>query len=192
MLRAAVSAMLVTACAAEYINPRPSWMRKADFARWLVHESNWTIVAAPTKLYNGTAFPNMMATSDSESRDSCTGVPYLYFAAASTMWQDINENPRVTLGFFETGLGDQYCVPSAVHDPEDPQCAKVHIVGDLKVIDASEGPAKLFWRHPAMKMWPKDHGWMVAQLDIVSVDILNFYGGLGHVPVADYLAAKCK
>jgi len=186
-------AALAAVASGAYINPRPKYTEQATFARWLVHESNWTTAATTSVLYNGTAFANMMSTSDSKSFDTCDGTPFLYFASVSTIFADVAANPRVSLGFFEAGLNDAMCVPGAVHDPEDPLCAKVHIVGDLKLINDTSAVEKYFYfRHPAMKNWPAEHGWSVWGIDIVSIDLLDFYGGLAHISVADYMKASCK
>eukprot|EP01064_Diplonema_japonicum_P006028 TRINITY_DN139_c0_g1_i1.p2 TRINITY_DN139_c0_g1~~TRINITY_DN139_c0_g1_i1.p2 ORF type:complete len:210 (+),score=61.37 TRINITY_DN139_c0_g1_i1:45-632(+) len=178
-----------------YINPRPPFTHKADFARWLVHESNWTILATSSIAYDSVAYPNLLAVSDGTSWTDCSGKLYLYFTELSTIWRDIQKRNNVTLGFYEVGEKDVYCTPGATYDPEDPNCAKVHFVGSLDIIsNVTAGPIPekyLFWRHPAMANWPKDHNWMTATLDIQKIDILDFYGNIQPLALSDYWAATC-
>ena len=40
----------------------------------------------------------------------------------------------VTFGFFEAGNStDKFCTAGPEYDPEDPNCAKLHVTGDLEV-----------------------------------------------------------
>lgn len=52
---------------------RPPWAEKARMARWLVHESNYTVLASTSSHLHGAPFPNLLATSDGSSMDDCTG-----------------------------------------------------------------------------------------------------------------------
>lgn len=198
-MKTAVLLAAFAAVASAYINPRPQFLERAKFARWLVHESNWTVVATTSQQYGGAAFPNLMAVSDGTSWDDCSGQVYIYYTNISTMRDDIVANNTVTLGFFEAGEDDKYCVPSTGiigHDPEDPNCAKVHMVGTVRTISnvtASDIAKKyMFWRHPAMAKWPAGHAWLTATLDIERIDIIDFYGPAHSLTPKDYLAANCK
>merc|ERR1711907_243746 len=177
--------------AAQYKSARPAWQEKARFARWLVHESNFSVVASSRAAAPHVAFPNVVSMSDGSSYGNCTGHIYLYFASMFTMFNDIQRDPTVTVGVFEAGNStvDQFCVPSQTYDPEDPNCAKVHLTGKLRqVANTSTAPGKamaqelIYWRHPAASFWPSSHGWLVHTLDIERIDVLDFYGGAAVVP----------
>ena len=81
--------------------PRPPWAEKARFARWLVHESNYTVLASRSAHLGGAPFPNLLATSDGRGWDDCTGQVYMYFGQMMSVYEDIQKSPTVTLGFFE-------------------------------------------------------------------------------------------
>lgn len=123
----------------------------------------------------------------------------MYFAELMTLWKDIQTHPKVTLGFFEAGNmtagGDPLCLPSADHDPEDPQCAKVHMTGTLRVLSnvsaSPEAKKMMFWRHPMMASWPAEHVWLTVAFDIETIDVLDFYGGAAPVSPQDYYKATC-
>jgi len=40
-----------------------------------------------------------------------------------------------------------------------------------------------------MSSWPSDHGWFFAKLDIESVLVLDFFGGVKEVTPEEYFAA---
>lgn len=52
---------------------RPPWAEKARMARWLVHESNYTVLASTSSHLHGAPFPNVLATSDGSGWGDCTG-----------------------------------------------------------------------------------------------------------------------
>eukprot|EP00947_MAST-08B_sp_MAST-8B-sp1_P001359 g1359.t1 len=175
---------------------------QAEFARWLVHESNFTIVASSRAAAPHLPFPNLVASSDGTSMANCSGHVYVFFASMMTLHDDIQRDPRVTLGFFEAGNAtagtDPYCLPSPDYDPEDPNCAKVHMAGKLRLVGDTSTPAGkamakslVYWRHPAAVNWPSNHGWGIYTLDIDTIDVLNFYGGAASVTPEDYYKAAC-
>ena len=175
-------------------NPRPSYKDKPTFARWLAHETNWTMVATDSQMHGGIPYANLMAVSDGTGPQECTGHVYFYYTSMSTMAKDLAANSTVSLGLFEEGMDDRYCVPNKVYDPEDPNCAKMHLVGKVRTVGNGPQMAEkyLFWRHPAMKNWPAGHDWVTATLDLERVDLLDFYGGLTSISAKDYYAADCK
>eukprot|EP01061_Rhynchopus_euleeides_P045993 TRINITY_DN8552_c0_g2_i1.p1 TRINITY_DN8552_c0_g2~~TRINITY_DN8552_c0_g2_i1.p1 ORF type:complete len:215 (+),score=86.91 TRINITY_DN8552_c0_g2_i1:53-646(+) len=190
-----VTLLGLAACAlADPWYPRPNYLRRATFARWLVHESNSTIVATSSQQYSNIAYPNLMATSDGTGPQDCTGEVYIYVANISTIVADIRANPRVTFGFFETVENDKYCT-GPQYDEEDPNCGKVHLTGTAEIVaqsgDLSVAEKYLFWRHPAMASWPGEHGWLTISLNIETVDVLDFYGSQVHLTVDEYKKATC-
>ena len=196
MLSSVLGLLLLVCSSNAYINPRPQFLEHTRFTRWLVHESNWTVLATTSQMYGGVAFPNLMAVSDGTSWENCTGHIYFYFTQLSTVEADLLANSTVTMGFYEVGEKDHFCVPGPKYDPEDPNCAKAHIVGNVRTIsNVTAGPEAqkyLFWRHPAMATWPKGHNWITVTLDIKKIDLLDFYGGLVNIDVADYYKSDCK
>jgi hypothetical protein len=65
----------------------------------------------------------------------------------------------------------------------------------LEIVPDDETPVLarrfLFWRHPAMQTWPKNHKWMVGRLKPKVLDLLDFYGGAAHISLEDYWNADC-
>ena len=41
-----------------------------------------------------------------------------------------------------------------------------------------------------MASWPEDHGWFFCKLDIINIQLLNFYGGPISVSTEEYFAAE--
>ena len=152
-------------------------------------------MATSSQQYDNIAYPNLLAVSDGTGPHNCTGEVYVYITSQSTMVADIQANPRVTFGFYETGEDDKYCVSGDKYDPEDPNCAKAHLTGTAQIL--ANGTTEiaeefLFWRHPAMKTWPAGHNWLTVSLKIETVDLLDFYGAQSHISLDDYLKASCK
>jgi hypothetical protein len=185
------------AATAGALAPRPHFQAKARFARWLVHESGFAVVASRSAHLGGTPFPHLLSVSDGRGPQDCAGAVHMYIADMMPLTEDLRANDTVTVGFYEAAANgtDPYCVPGPRHDPQDPTCAKLHVTGALQVLNASasaDAAAQfLFWRHPAMRHWPATHNWHVAVLRPQRLELLDFYGGAAVVPVSDYWAAPC-
>merc|ERR1712159_811535 len=99
--RTALVACLLSAAIVAFAAPssrpgapsRPPWAEKARMARWLVHESNYTVLASISSHLHGAPFPNVLATSDGSGWGDCTGKVYMYFAELMTLWKDIQTHP---------------------------------------------------------------------------------------------------
>ena len=50
--------------------------------------------------------------------------------------------------------------------------------------------AKMFYLHPAMRDWPDDHMFYLAEFKIESVWLVDYFGGAYTVPLNDYFAGK--
>jgi len=99
---------------------------------------------------------------------------------------------------------------------QDPTCAKVSITGRMRPVPEDDWPLAeriLFSRHPKMRSWPADHGfvacallampnqsqllkaraqqlhlWRRYELHPEEVRLLDYYGGAQIVPVSEYYA----
>ncbi|KAJ9458782.1 hypothetical protein DIPPA_24405 [Diplonema papillatum] len=195
MMMKLVLALAAATCVSGYIYPRPNPFDKPKFARWLVHESNWTILATSATTYGNVAFPNLLSTSDGANWTDCTGHVYIYYTSLSTIHADLQVNDNVTFGFYEVGEKDFPCNDGQHFDAEDPNCGKLHLVGRVKNFANATGHEMaekyLFWRHPAMPTWPKDHAWITATVEITSIDLLSMYGPAIPISPEDYYASSC-
>jgi len=160
---------------------RPSPHKKPSFARYMVRNGDYGIVSASSGIYNQ-AFGTLVSFADGS-----TGTPYFYIAEMSTTWKNIQHDSTISFTFSEAQ--SDYC---ELHDldPMDPPCARIMLTGKaMKVTDEKElafAENVLFTKHPAMKKWPKGHGWHFMALRLTSVNLLSWYGGISHVKVNDY------
>ena len=107
----------------------------------------------------------------------------------------------------------EYCDSNNL-DPEDPRCAHVIFTGRMQVVrtrsynsymgsnsyieifqvkanSTEEAFARnaLFKRHPEMSTWPDSHGWFFAKMNMTSIIVLDYFGGVKPVAVKDYFNA---
>ena len=50
----------------------------------------------------------------------------------------------------------------------------------------------LFKRHPEMSSWPDDHGWFFAKMNMSSILVLDYFGGVKTVTLKDYFNADIR
>ncbi|KAL2552396.1 protein CREG1-like [Forsythia ovata] len=86
-------------------------------------------------------------------------------------------------------------VVSFSDDPENPTCAKITLIGKLKLLDGDSEEAEfaqtaLFTKHPEMKGWPKSHKFQIFKLDIENIFMINWFGGPKPLTVDQYLQTK--
>jgi hypothetical protein len=109
---------------------------------------------------------------------------------------------RASLSLSEAALlGDQGFVwrqkckiGSGLGDPENPPCARLVLTGTLSKVAAAsdeEGSARaaLLKKHPSFAMYPKDHGFYVAKMDIETLWLIDMYGGAKIVSPGEYFGA---
>jgi len=120
------------------------------------------------------------------------GTPYFYLSLMDTPIKDLQGDSRCTLSLSEAAIDCQ----TLQLDPEDPRCLRLTISGLMvNTSDKDEearAKAALFKMHPSMESWPADHQWIVTKLQIQHILLLDFYGGLAHVPLANYSAVTQK
>lgn len=175
---------------------RPVWTEKAKVARWLVHNSDYSIASSrcsvlrPGCAFVGQPFGNVMSVSDGLGLGHSTGIVYTYLPDLDASTQDILTDPRITLTFSEKALGT--CNSTA----ENPPCARLTIAGNLTQVpeaQTEEALRFLFSRHPEMSSWSSAHAfkpyWMSKE-DITTFFFIDFYGGAVDFEVSDYLAAN--
>ena len=64
----------------------------------------------------------------------------------------------------------------------------------VKANSTEEAFAKdaLFKRHPEMSSWPDDHGWFFAKMNMSSILVLDYFGGVKTVTLKDYFNADIR
>ena len=99
------------------------------YARYLVHEANWTSMAtiASRDPIVGDPFANVFSMSDGWGEWS-TGVPYIYNMPLELSAMDLEQNPRASLGISLTQTG--YCREQGWND-QDPRCGHVILTGNM-------------------------------------------------------------
>lgn len=171
----------------------PPHDQKALTARYVVHVSNWGVVATISvqSEISGLPYANVFSFADGVLGNSSYGTPFFFMTPMDVSAQDIAQNPAVTLVASEAQ--SDICDKKQL-DPESPVCARVMLTGIMERItneeDVSFARHILFTRHPAMSSWPKSHQWFFAKLIIKQIQLLDFYGGITNVPLEDYFAAK--
>jgi Pyridoxamine 5'-phosphate oxidase len=78
-------------------------------------------------------------------------------------------------------------------DPESPLCARLTLTGVLEPIASSNDAFNdiqdaIFQRHPQMSNWPIDHHWVIFQLRIQDIWLIDYFGGASIISPRDYFA----
>jgi len=165
----------------------------AKMARYVLHSSNWTSVASIStrKEIAGYPFSNVFSVSDGANLKEASGIPYFYLSRLEMTVQDWQKNNQASMSV--SLAQGEYCDANNL-DPEDPRCAHVIFTGRVQVVKANsteEAFARnaLFKRHPEMSSWPDDHGWFFAKMNMTSIIVLDYFGGVKPVAVKDYFNA---
>lgn len=102
------------------IAPRPSADDGPRFARWIVSQSSWGVLA--TLGQDNSPFSNIISFADGD-----TGTPYFYISPTmDPTGMDAVRDSRASFALSEAILG--FC-PDA--DPQSPKCAKVTLSGNV-------------------------------------------------------------
>ena len=137
-----------------------------------------------------------------------TGTPYIYGTFEDQTFKDMLKNPAVSLSLSENAISStcggsslKSCVVSSsgMGDPESPVCARLVLSGVLVIVDSKKNQEEykmaieaLFQRHPSMAKWPRDHGWVVAKLDVQDIWFIDFFGGASILDVDTYKAVNLE
>merc|ERR1719265_20030 len=78
------------------VKPQPSFLKKADTARWLVHEATWGTFATTSVHLKGLPFANPVSIADGTD-DDATGTPFFCVSPLDASMQDIAKNPAFLL-----------------------------------------------------------------------------------------------
>jgi len=175
-----------------YLTPPEPW-QAALMARYIIHKCDWVSFATISTLESVKGYPYVTLKSMSDGPvNNGTGIPYLYMTEMDVSGKDITVNNNCTI--MATLAETDYCNQEDF-DPQDPRCAKLIISGKLIQVDNATHEYNfahdaLFTRHPAMKWWPKDHDFYVAKVELEQIAVLDYFGGMKHVSIKDYLNAN--
>lgn len=185
---------------------RPSLWEKEALARWMVHSLDWGVLTTISSRLPGVKpFGNVYSFVDGQCSNS-TGTPYFYGTYLDQSFQDIRENPSVSLTLSEASLpsvcggkASKSCsiTGSNLGDPENPVCARLTLTGTLEQVpfeseEYAMAQQAFFERHPQMEYWPQDHHWIIAKLEIADIWLINYFGGAKILPVDAYYGAKLE
>ncbi|KAL0350965.1 UNVERIFIED_CONTAM: hypothetical protein Sradi_4245700 [Sesamum radiatum] len=152
--------------------PRPD---NAAASRWLVSQSSWGVLNTISSDWGGAPFGFFISffwrpTQDNdllmyekcESLQECgfiqrwltgqgKGIPYFYLTALDPTASNALKDQRSSFTISEYNLGT-----CGKKDPENPSCAKITLVGKLKLLEGTSKEAEfaqtaLFTKHPEMK-----------------------------------------
>ncbi|KDR19714.1 protein CREG1 [Zootermopsis nevadensis] len=167
----------------------PPHSEVAKMARYIVHNSEWALVAYKSQQLVTNEFPmgTVLSVSDGPL-GSGNGTPYVYVSELEDAIQDTDKDSRCSLTM--TLAEGSYCKEKKL-DPQYPTCPQVTLVGRIERVkngttEEAFAQEALFSRHPSMKTWPKDHNFFFMKLSIERVMIVDYFGGPIYVDVDDY------
>ncbi|XP_076233719.1 cellular Repressor of E1A-stimulated Genes [Calliopsis andreniformis] len=162
----------------------------ALMARYIVNQADWASVGTISTRKDIESYPAVTLVSFTDGLlGNGTGVPYMYLTPLDFTAQDLAKDNRVSL-LLTLAQGD-YC-KSKQWDPMDPRCARVLMSGKMKALRNESAELDLakklfFERHPKLVNMPPNHHFYFAKLKIMSIVVLDTFGGPKYVSVKDYL-----
>lgn len=168
--------------------PPPEWTEKPKMARYLAHYADWCVMSSLSVKYGGLPFGDLMSFADGLMANS-TGTPYFYLGSIMDTMLNLKANNSVSVSIV---MAESDICKKKGWDAMSPVCAKLGLFGKVVAVEGSEemfAKTALFTRHPAMKGWPKDHGWGVYKLVINTVYLVDYFGGATIIPVKEYYQA---
>jgi len=168
--------------------PSQSAEAKASSARYAFNRAGWGYL---TTLNKGLPVAEVASFSDGVANAS-TGRLWFYMMDPPL---EPNQGYAAAITVSEASYNATCGFAGTLVDPEDPRCAKITISGTMAKSegdDIATGKAALFAKHPQMKSWPDGHGFVVHELKITDVWMIDFYGGGGEVDIKLYSAAQPK
>lgn len=193
MMLARIAWFIAFTCVAavECKSRRPDYTMHAEMARWLVHVNGWGTLSTTSRdlsTANQTvAFGNIVSYSDGPN-DRSTGRLLFYLTRLDATAYDLQENNAATLSIAEAQIHGA----CRNIDVEDPTCAKVALSGlvdEVPAVGRREAEELLFARHPDMKLWPKGHDFRIYEMQVISIRLLDFYGGAAYINPRAYYDA---
>lgn len=187
----AIACLLPLAVSA--LHPRPDFNHTASYARWLVHESDYGVVA--THHGNGGVFGNVISIADGAGAADSTGVIYTFLPGLDATYHDVMLNSSVSITWSEMQLASGTSGGCLNSTAENPPCGRVTISGKLtKVPEANKSIALkyLFATHPVMEGWSKAHifePFWIEPSSMTDLFVINMFGGAHPMAAADYFAA---
>ena len=155
---------------------KPDLWDKTMTTRWMVHSLEWGVLTTISSRLTSDSqqvmpFGNVYSFVDG-SCDNSTGVPYFYGTYMDQSFQDIQQNPMVSLTLSEASLatvcgGQNHLLPACdasqrhqgyYGDAESPVCARLTLSGRMHIVDGDSDEFRLaqqalFQRHPDMEGW---------------------------------------
>merc|ERR1719313_989962 len=187
-----------------YSDPSPWPWQHGKKARWMVSSLVWGVLSTTSTRAEGTSagdsFGNPYSFAD------VGGVPYFYASGLDASMIDLfgskSTSTRASLSLSEAALGgsksfvwrEKCKIGTTLGDPENPPCTRLVLTGTMSKVEPSsdeEGVARaaLFKKHPSFAMYPKDHGFYVAKMDIETLWLIDMYGGAIIVSPGEYFDA---
>ncbi|KOC60746.1 Protein CREG1 [Habropoda laboriosa] len=172
------------------VNSPPPIDQAALMARYIVNQADWASVATISSRKDIPSFPAVTLVSYTDGLlGNGSGVPYLYLTPLDFTAQDLAKDNRASL-LMTLAQGD-YC-KNKKWDPMDPRCARILMSGKIKPLKNEsmelEYAQKTFLkRHPGLANMPANHHFYFAKLKIITVVVLDTFGGPKYVSVKDYL-----
>ncbi|XP_066583031.1 protein CREG1 [Prorops nasuta] len=175
----------------ERFNQDPPPINKvALMARYIVNQADWTSVATISTRKDTKNFPtnNVISFSDGPLGNG-SGIPYMYLTPLDFTAQDVSKDNRATL-LMSLAEGD-YCKQKD-WDPMDPRCARVIMTGKIVPVNPTSPEIQIardavFERHPWLAHMPANHHFYFAKLRIMSIALLDTFGGPKFISTKDYL-----
>ncbi|XP_063991579.1 protein CREG1 [Diachasmimorpha longicaudata] len=170
----------------------PRSERPAVMARFIVNQANWSSVATISTRKDIPSFPfaGVISVSDGPVGNG-SGIPYMYLTPLDFTTKDLEEDSRATL--MMTLAQGTWCKQKLM-DPMDPRCARVGLSGTITKVSSGDydydiAKNAVFGRHPWFSSLPKNHHFFFAKLNILSIAMLDAFGGPKYIPVDEYLNA---
>jgi len=173
---------------------QPFFTKKADTARWLVHEVTWGTMATTSVHLNGEAFGNPVSLVDGTEANG-TGTPYFLVSTLDTSIQDISKNPKFSLTVSQAEVNCALHGITGAYDPEDPRCTRLTFTGTMSnVSDAAESAfakTALIAKHPEMADWINmpSHDFFISKMSIEQIWLIDFFGGASFITTEEYYKA---
>jgi len=168
---------------------QPPFWKKAENARWLVHEADWATLATTSVHLNGMAFANTRSFVDGPV-DNATGVPYFLISTLDTSTEDLLKNDTCTLTLSQAEVNCFQHGVTGAWDAEDPRCTRLSLTGRIEgVKDMDEkifAEKALVSRHPIMEQWLQLGGFHVVKLNIEHIWLIDMFGGASLIDVDEY------
>lgn len=100
----------------------------AQYARYLVHRSNWTAMGTNSKKFEGFPMVQVISIADSPLNEKSTGDIYFYLTNLDFTGRDLTADNRLTLLLSQEQDGT--CSTNNI-DPMEPTCGRTMISGSI-------------------------------------------------------------